>query len=77
MNILDPNQHTQRFCAEDMVNNKGGELDCDNGDIGCLCQNQDFIYGLRDCSSATCDDEQNARSIVEWGVQLCEGMLQN
>ena len=55
-----------------MTTNKGSELECENNDIECLCQNPNFIYGLRDCSSATCDDEE-ARRIIDFGVQLCKG----
>jgi hypothetical protein len=49
---------------------KSSELGCDAGDVSCLCTNQDFIYGLRDCSAAICNDEQ-AAAVVAYGLALC------
>lgn len=49
---------------------KSEELGCDTGDLQCLCTNQDFIYGLRDCSRAICNDEQAAQ-VLEYGLSVC------
>ncbi|CEF85828.1 unnamed protein product [Fusarium graminearum] len=58
-------------CAGNMVSAaKSKELGCDAGDVSCLCTNQDFIYGLRDCSAAICNSEQ-AAAVVAYGLALC------
>ncbi|RGP59484.1 hypothetical protein FLONG3_11178 [Fusarium longipes] len=58
-------------CASNMVSAaKSQELGCDAGDVSCLCTNQNFIYGLRDCSAAICNDEQ-AAAVVAYGLALC------
>ncbi|CAG7565416.1 unnamed protein product [Fusarium equiseti] len=58
-------------CASNMVSAaKSQELGCDAGDISCLCTNSDFIYGLRDCSAAICNDEQ-AAAVVAYGLAIC------
>jgi hypothetical protein len=58
-------------CASNMVSAaKSQELGCDAGDVSCLCTNQDFIYGLRDCSAAICNGEQ-AAAVVAYGLALC------
>ncbi|KAF4436397.1 hypothetical protein F53441_13269 [Fusarium austroafricanum] len=58
-------------CAGNMVSaEKSKELGCGSGDISCLCTNQDFIYGLRDCSAAICSGEQAAQ-VLNYGLELC------
>jgi hypothetical protein len=58
-------------CVSNMVSAaKSQELGCDAGDVSCLCTNQDFIYGLRDCSAAICNSEQ-AAAVVAYGLALC------
>jgi hypothetical protein len=58
-------------CASNMVSAaKSQELGCDAGDVSCLCTNSDFIYGLRDCSAAICNDEQ-AAAVVAYGLAIC------
>ncbi|KAI7765923.1 hypothetical protein ACKAV7_012875 [Fusarium commune] len=60
-----------RTCAGNMVSaEKSQELGCDAGDIGCLCTNQNFIYGLRDCSAAICNSEQAAQ-VLNYGLEIC------
>lgn len=49
---------------------KSQELGCEAGDVSCLCTNPDFIYGLRDCSAAICNDEQ-AAAVVAYGLAIC------
>jgi hypothetical protein len=58
-------------CASNMVSaEKSRELGCDAGDVSCLCTNSDFIYGLRDCSAAICNDEQ-AAAVLSYGLEIC------
>lgn len=64
-------------CGQTCVNNmladsKASELGCDAGDRACLCLNPNFTYGVRDCSSAICDDNEVA-NIVEYAINLCSG----
>lgn len=59
-----------QFCVDDMLNDRALELDCENNDLACLCADERFTFGLRDCSSATCGSD-DARRVVEHGVQLC------
>lgn len=49
---------------------KSRELGCDAGDVSCLCTNSNFIYGLRDCSAAICNDEQ-AAAVLSYGLEIC------
>ncbi|KAG5660732.1 hypothetical protein KAF25_003338 [Fusarium avenaceum] len=58
-------------CASNMVSaEKSRELGCDTGDVSCLCTNSNFIYGLRDCSAAICNDEQ-AAAVLSYGLEIC------
>ncbi|RMJ12081.1 hypothetical protein BHE90_014730 [Fusarium euwallaceae] len=58
-------------CAGNMIGaEKSKELGCDTGDLQCLCTNQNFIYGLRDCSRAICSEEQAAQ-VLEYGLSVC------
>jgi len=58
-------------CASNMVSaEKSRELGCDAGDVSCLCTNSNFIYGLRDCSAAICNDEQ-AAAVLSYGLEIC------
>jgi hypothetical protein len=59
-----------RFCATDMLNGQAAGIGCESNDLQCLCQSADFMYGLRDCSAATCGPD-DARKIIEYGVQIC------
>lgn len=59
-----------------MLNGQAPGLGCTANDISCVCQNRNFIYGLRDCSAATCGSE-DARRIVEFGISICRGMLRD
>lgn len=60
-------------CANNMVSaEKSQELGCDAGDIRCLCLNQNFIFGIRDCSLAICPGE-DAAAALQYGLDLCKG----
>lgn len=55
---------------------KAEELGCDEKDYKCLCQNQDFTYGLRDCSMVTCDSNQEqVQAAIDYGLSLCSSRL--
>lgn len=58
-----------------LADSKASELGCDAGDRACLCLNPNFTYGVRDCSSAICDDNEVA-NIVEYAINLCSGTFQ-
>lgn len=55
-----------------MLSNQGSEEieNCSANDVGCLCQSEKFIMGLRDCATATCGD-QDAQRVVQAGIALC------
>lgn len=55
---------------------KSQELGCDTGDIRCLCLNQNFIFGIRDCSLAICPGE-DASAALQYALDLCKGMFLN
>jgi hypothetical protein len=60
-------------CANNMVSaEKSQELGCDAGDIRCLCLNQNFIFGIRDCSLAICPGE-DAQAALQYALDLCKG----
>lgn len=59
-------------CANNMVAaDKSEELGCDTGDLSCLCVNQNFVYGIRDCSAAICNREDAAKA-VQYGIEICK-----
>lgn len=60
-----------QLCASNMIGaDKSQELGCATGDIACLCTKPDFIYGLRDCSAAVCNNGQ-AAEVVSYGLAIC------
>ncbi|KAG6155786.1 hypothetical protein E4U25_003159 [Claviceps purpurea] len=63
-----------QICANNMMTAaKAEELGCKMNDIKCLCSNVNFMYGLRDCSHAVCN-QQDANQVVAFGVKVCESM---
>ena len=63
----------QKTCANNMLTpEKAKELNCKAGDDKCLCENKNFIYGLRDCAIAVCNNDNSLiMSAVQFGVTLC------
>lgn len=63
----------QQTCANNMIaSSKAEELGCDDGDYKCLCLNENFTYGLRDCTMVTCDsDKESVAAAVNYGLQFC------
>jgi len=53
------------MCISNM-NAKASELGCQSGDMDCLCKNKNYSYGIRDCTSQACpdDDAQNILNMV-------------
>ncbi|ROT43498.1 hypothetical protein SODALDRAFT_40679 [Sodiomyces alkalinus F11] len=61
-----------QFCINAMQGSTIAEqLGCNQGDLGCLCRQQDFIYGVRDCSFQSCFGEGEADSVLSFGYSLC------
>lgn len=60
----------QKTCVQDMLD-KASDLSCDSGDVGCLCANPDFTYGIRDCSLEACTND--AQAIINYGAEYCKG----
>ncbi|RDA96186.1 hypothetical protein CP533_1633 [Ophiocordyceps camponoti-saundersi (nom. inval.)] len=61
-----------RTCGRNMLSeSKATELDCDHGDFQCLCVNQDFFFGLRDCTQGNCQGN-NVNEILQFGQTICQ-----
>lgn len=54
---------------------KAGELGCNGADPKCLCSNQNFLYGVRDCSYQSCNDDGAAGKVVAFGLEYCKSEL--
>jgi hypothetical protein len=48
-------------------------LGCSPSDYACLCSNQNFGYGIRDCSNEACKDPANAAKVIQFGTTFCQG----
>ncbi|KAJ4306681.1 hypothetical protein N0V88_000045 [Collariella sp. IMI 366227] len=44
---------------------------CSQDDVVCMCKNQDFGYGIHDCSVQICGSLDDANAAIEWGNNLC------
>jgi hypothetical protein len=53
--------------------NKGSEFNCSNGDLNCLCPQQNFGYGIRDCADQACSSASDATTVKNFGNTLCAG----
>lgn len=53
-----------------MASGKADELGCDADDIRCLCLNENFTYGLRDCSLAICSSDEVGQ-VLAYGLAIC------
>ncbi len=50
-----------------------GSLGCSSAsDLKCLCSNENFVNGIRDCSYESCGSDSNAADVVAYGVELCK-----
>lgn len=46
-------------------------LGCAANDAACLCKNDNFQWGIRDCSNAVCGSD-NAGSVIAFGQSYCK-----
>ncbi|KAL2858598.1 hypothetical protein BJY01DRAFT_1483 [Aspergillus pseudoustus] len=49
-----------------------GELGCDDGDLECLCETPDYSYGIRDCTTEACPDD-DASAVLQVALGQCPG----
>jgi hypothetical protein len=57
-------------CATNMLH-LAESLGCTGGDLACLCLNQNFSYGIRDCTDQACPNSKDASDTQAWGVAIC------
>jgi hypothetical protein len=51
---------------------QASSLNCNSStDYSCLCDNPDFLYGLRDCSNESCLNNTAANIAISWGNSFC------
>lgn len=50
---------------------KAQELKCGDKDLSCLCKNNDFVYGFRDCAKAICDAD-GVSKILAYATSICK-----
>lgn len=48
-----------------------GALGCNGNDIACMCGNQNFGFGVHDCSVEVCSDAGQANQAISWANNLC------
>ncbi|KAL2134062.1 hypothetical protein VTI74DRAFT_1118 [Chaetomium olivicolor] len=53
------------------VFNQHDQYGCGAGDVGCLCKNANFGYGIHDCSVQSCPSLEDANIVIGWGNNLC------
>lgn len=54
------------------MNNQASQLGCKSGDMNCLCNTDNYKFGIRDCTKQACpaDDSQ---AVVSQAVDKCPG----
>lgn len=62
----------QQMCIKNM-NAKASELNCNSGDLACLCKNKDYEYGVRDCTAQACPND-DAATVVKMALASCPSM---
>lgn len=45
-------------------------LGCEANDMACLCKNQDFSYGIHDCTVQACPDD-NVQDVQSYASSVC------
>lgn len=58
-----------------MIGIASNEFGCATGDVTCYCTNQDFGYGIRDCSTEACGSDV-ASQVIAFGTAYCQSKLQ-
>jgi hypothetical protein len=62
---------SQQLCMNNMIA-LAPSLGCDASDAACLCKNNNFQWGIRDCSNAVCGDAV-ASTVISFGAGYCHG----
>lgn len=57
------------MCITNM-DNKASELGCPKNDHGCLCEKENYRFGVRDCTAQACPDEDSA-AVVKIALKTC------
>lgn len=52
---------------------KAEELGCEGTNIACLCLNEDFGNGIRDCTNEACGPNEDKKSVLSVGASFCAG----
>lgn len=55
-----------------MISIATSSFGCAQGNVTCYCTNQDFGYGIRDCSNEACS-ASDAATVIAFGTQYCKG----
>lgn len=63
----------QQMCISNM-NAKASELGCTSGDMACLCKSQNYEYGIRDCTTEACPND-DAATVVKMALASCPSMF--
>ncbi|KAI1091165.1 hypothetical protein F5B19DRAFT_459962 [Rostrohypoxylon terebratum] len=59
-----------KTCVNNMLN-QASELGCSDVAPSCLCTKPNFIYGVRDCATESCQDQSLAQQVIQYGSQYC------
>ena len=62
----------QQTCVNNMINIATSQFGCTAGDVKCYCTNQNFGYGIRDCSNESCSPSDAAK-VISFGTAYCAG----
>lgn len=54
------------------MNDKASELGCKAGDMSCLCDTDNYKFGIRDCTTQACPKE-DAQAVLSNAVSKCPG----
>ncbi|KAI0385518.1 hypothetical protein F5Y04DRAFT_187057 [Hypomontagnella monticulosa] len=57
-------------CMNNMLG-QASQLGCGDTAPSCLCTKQNFIYGVRDCATESCQDQSAAQQVIQYGSQFC------
>ncbi|KAF2749157.1 hypothetical protein M011DRAFT_466276 [Sporormia fimetaria CBS 119925] len=62
-------------CITNMLSIANSGFGCGAGDVVCYCSNQDFGYGVRDCSNQACSSPEEAARVIQYGTDYCASAL--
>lgn len=63
----------KQTCISNMLG-QATELGCSASDYSCLCNNENFGYGVRDCSNEACGNASDAATVISFGTAFCQRM---